>query len=160
VPVPFSVPNSRLIASVALCAYNGAYADGTSLPFGAAEARPPDHQKKEAVFVAIHFPIPQRLSSPLQTVLQRISEVLGKTVVILSNNYQGDQDWVNFRVPGLVDEGVCIAMQLNREAVFGDQAAHYQHMTAWHHSSGTGLWLHYLRDAKSRAEYRAGPCWF
>jgi hypothetical protein len=51
-------------------------------------------------------------------------------------------------------------MQVNREAIFGFDAAHYQHMTAWHPSDGTGLWLHYLRDAKSRAEYRAGPCWY
>jgi hypothetical protein len=101
-----------------------------------------------------------RLSPPLKSVLERVSEAIGKPVVILRDNYEGDFDWVNFQVLGLVDEGVCLAMQLNREAIFGFEAANYQHMTAWHPSDGVGLWLHYLRDAKSRAEYRAGPCWY
>jgi hypothetical protein len=101
-----------------------------------------------------------RVAPPIRSVLERVSEALGKPVVIISDNYQGDRDWVNFRVEGLVNEGVCIAMQQNREAIFGTEAAHYQHMTAWHPSSGTGLWLHYLRDAKARAEYRPGPCWY
>ena len=109
--------------------------------------------------MAIFSPI-WRLSPPLKVVLERIAEVIGKPVVILSDNYQGDYDWANFRVLGLVDEGVCLAMQQNREAIFGLEAAHYQHMTAWHPSDGTGLWLHYLRDPESRAEYRAGPCWY
>jgi hypothetical protein len=101
-----------------------------------------------------------RLSPQIKSVLTRVSEVIGKPVTILRDNYQGDHDWANFRVVGLVDEGVCIAMQQNRGAIFGLEAAHYQHMTAWDPSDGTGLWLHYLRDAKSRAEYRAGPCWY
>ena len=101
-----------------------------------------------------------RLSSPLKVVLERVSEVIGRPIVILSDNYQGDYDWVNFRVLGLVEEGVCLGMQQNREAIFGFEAAHYQHMTAWNPSDGTGLWLHYLRDTKSRAEYQAGPCWY
>jgi hypothetical protein len=101
-----------------------------------------------------------RLSPRLKSVLERVSDAIGKPVVILSDNYQGDCDWTNFRVLGVADEGVCLAMQLNRQAIFGFEAAHYQHMTAWHPSDGTGLWLHYLRDAKSRAEYRAGPCWY
>ena len=101
-----------------------------------------------------------RLSPRLKAVLERVSEVIGKPVVILSDNDQGDYDWANFRVLGMADEGVCLALQLNREAIFGSEAAHYQHMTAWHPADGTGLWLHYLRDAKSRAEYRAGPCWY
>jgi hypothetical protein len=95
-------------------------------------------------------------------VLQRVSEALGKPVVIISDNYQGDRDWVNFRVPGMVDESVCIAMQQNRQLIFNFEADYYQHMTAWHPPSGTqtGLWLHYLRDVKSRQEFRAGPCWY
>jgi hypothetical protein len=101
-----------------------------------------------------------RLSPRLKVVLERVSEAIGKPVVILSENYQGDYDWANFRVLGLPDEAVCVAMQLNRDAIFGLEAAHYQHMTAWNPSDGTGLWLHYLRDPKSRAEYRAGPCWY
>jgi hypothetical protein len=101
-----------------------------------------------------------RLSSPLKSVLERVSETIGKPVLILSDNHQGDYDWANFRVAGVADENVCIAMQVNREAIFGLEALHYQHMTAFHPSDGTGLWLHYLRDAKSRAEYRAGPCWY
>jgi hypothetical protein len=109
--------------------------------------------------MAIGSPI-SRLSPPLKSVLERVSLAIGKPVVILSDNYQGDYDWVNFRVSGLADEGACIAMQLNREAIFGLEAANYQHMTAWNPSDGAGLWLHYLRDAKSRAEYRAGPCWY
>jgi hypothetical protein len=109
--------------------------------------------------MAIVSPV-SRLSPPLKSVLERVSEAIGKPVVILSDNYQGDYDWANFQVIGVADEGVCIAMQLNREAIFGSEAASYQHMTAWHPSDGTGLWLHYLPDAKSRAEYRAGPCWY
>ena len=101
-----------------------------------------------------------RLAPPLKIVLERVSEVTGKPVVLLSDNFQGNYDWANFRVLGLVDEAVCLSMQVNREAIFGFDAAHYQHMTAWHPSDGTGLWLHYLRDAKSRAEYRGGPCWY
>jgi hypothetical protein len=101
-----------------------------------------------------------RMSSPLRSVLERVSKALGKPVVILRDNYQGDFDWVNFRVLEVADENVCIAMQVNRETIFELEAAHYQHMTAWHPSRGTGLWLHYLRDAKSRAEYKAGPCWY
>jgi hypothetical protein len=101
-----------------------------------------------------------RLAPPLKGVLERVSEVIGKPVVLLSDHYQGDHDWANFRVIGVADENVCIAMQVNREAIFGLEAANYQHMTALHPSDGTGLWLHYLRDAKSRAEYRAGPCWY
>jgi hypothetical protein len=109
--------------------------------------------------VAIVSPV-RRLSPPLKGVLERVSGATGRPVVILSDNYNGDYDWVNFRVSGLVDEGVCLALQQNREAIFGLAAAHYQHMTAWHPSAGTGLWLHHLRDATSRAEYRAGPCWY
>jgi hypothetical protein len=109
--------------------------------------------------MAIISPV-RRLSAPLKAVLDRVSEALGKPVVILSDNYRGDYDWVNFHVVGLVDEGVCLALQQNRVAIFGREAAHYQHMTAWHPSDGTGLWLHHLRDANSRAEYRAGPCWY
>ncbi len=101
-----------------------------------------------------------RLSPRLKAVLERVSDAIGQPVVILSDNYQGNHDWANFRVVGVVPECVCAAMQLNREAIFGFEAAHYQHMTAWDPSDGTGLWLHYLRDATSRAEYRAGPCWY
>ncbi len=54
-----------------------------------------------------------RLSPPLKSVLERVSEAIGKPVVILSDNHQGDYDWVNFRVLGLVDEG---ASPCNRTA--------------------------------------------
>ena len=94
---------------------------------------------------------PWRLSGPIKSVLERVSEALGKPVVILSDNYQGDYDWVNFRVLQVANENVCIAMQVNREAIFSSEAANYQHMTAWHPSSGTGLWLHHLRDAMTNA---------
>jgi hypothetical protein len=111
--------------------------------------------------VAIVSPV-SRVSQPLRSVLERVSEALGKPVVIISDNYQGDSDWVNFYVPGLVDESVCIAMQQIRQTIFSAEAGNFQHMTAWHPSSGTGsgLWLHYLRDLKSRQEFRAGPCWY
>jgi hypothetical protein len=109
--------------------------------------------------MAIISPI-RRLSPEIKSVLERVSQVIGKPVMILSESFEGDHDWANFRVLGMVDEGVCIAMQQNREEIFGLEAANYQHMTAWDPADGTGLWLHYLRDAKTRAEYRAGPCWY
>ncbi len=55
-----------------------------------------------------------RLSAPLKSVLERASEAIGKPVVILSDNHQGDYDWANFSVVGLANEGVCLAMQQNR----------------------------------------------
>jgi hypothetical protein len=110
--------------------------------------------------MAIHFTYPQTVPPRFQTILERISEVLGRHVVVDQVGFEGDENWLQFHVPGLTDDSACMTMQAYMTSIFGGERDSYQVLTPWHPSSGRGLWLHFLSDGTARAEYRAGPCWF
>jgi hypothetical protein len=82
--------------------------------------------------------------------LERIADLIGSQVHIEQIGYEGDPDWIKFRVAGSADPYVLLKLEANQHELFhGQEIRNWQILGASNHPRGGGLWLHELTNAKT-----------
>ncbi len=100
------------------------------------------------------------LPSDFKSVIQSIDGLFEAKMTIDQWDYRDDKDWINFHIPGWVDNAVFIKLQQERDNIFGNEMWSYQVLCPKNLSSGNGLWLHYLRNLQTSAEFAWGFYYF